>query len=338
MSRPTKDATLAYADLTPEDVLDALESLGFRCNGRLLALNSYENRVYRIGIDPADAVVAKFYRPNRWTDAAILEEHEFSHELAESEIPVVAPQLIEGATLHKQNGFRLAVYPCRGGRPPELDDYELLRQLGRLVARIHLIGETAGFAHRPRLGIDRLGRRSRDFLLERSVIPADLTDAYTSVADQVIEGVERCFDRTGKTMGNSTELRIHGDFHPGNVLVAGGMFHIVDLDDACTGPAVQDLWMFLSGDRAEQTPQLAALLEGYESFRRFDARELNLIEALRSLRIMHYAAWLARRWDDPAFKLAFPWFASRRYWDEHVLALREQLALMQEPPLEWTAN
>lgn len=333
MSCPETDATLAYADLSPEDVLDALESLGFRCNGRLLALNSYENRVYRVGIEPVEAIVAKFYRPNRWTDDAILEEHQYSEALAAAEIPVVAPLRVDDATLHQKNGFRLAVYPCRGGRPPELDDYELLRQLGRFVARIHLIGETSGFAHRPRLGIDRLGRRSRDYLLDASVVPGDLIEAYAGVADQVIEGVEQCFDRIGEI----PELRIHGDFHPGNVLVAEDRFHIVDLDDTCTGPAIQDLWMFLSGDRTEQTPQLAALLDGYESFRCFEAGELNLIEALRSLRIMHYAAWLARRWDDPAFKQAFPWFASRRYWDEHVLALREQIALMQEPPLEWRA-
>lgn len=323
----------AYAGLRPDDILTTMEELGFRCDGRFLALNSYENRVYQIGIEDQQPVVTKFYRPGRWSDEAILEEHSFSNELADTDIPVVAPLTPNGKSLHISGGFRLSVSPCRGGRAPELDDRNLLRQLGRLVARIHSVGESKPFQHRPTLDIESYGYQSCDFLLETGFIPMELEDTYEGIAQHLFENIERCFERAGQFR----DIRLHGDFHPGNVLVAGDRLHIVDLDDARTGPAVQDLWMFLSGDRNEQTPQLETLLDGYQEFRSFDTRELNLIEALRTLRIMHYSAWLARRWDDPAFKIAFPWFNSPRYWDEHILSLREQAALMEEPPLRWVS-
>ncbi len=326
---PQADISLAYQDLTPDDVLDAVESLGHVTNGRMLALASYENRVYQVGREAQPPVVVKFYRPGRWSDAAIVEEHNFALTLAADEIPVVPPQRHRGTTLHHHGEFRLAAYESYGGRSPELDDLQLLEQLGRFVARIHLVGGQQPFAHRPTLDMESFGISSARFLLDAGFIPADLEAAYTSICEHLFADIEQCYQRAG----DFRMLRLHGDFHPGNVLVRETALHIVDLDDARMGPAVQDLWMLLSGDRAEQTPQLEKLLSGYEEFRDFDRRELHLIEALRTLRIMHYAAWLARRWQDPAFKVAFPWFNSQRYWDEHVLALREQAALMEEPPL-----
>ncbi|RMF94876.1 MAG: serine/threonine protein kinase [Gammaproteobacteria bacterium] len=325
------DASLPYQDLCPEDILRAVEACGFRCDGRLLALNSYENRVYRVGIDAAGPLVAKFYRPGRWSDAAILEEHGFAAELAVAELPVVAPLAIDGRTLQREAGFRFALYPCHGGHAPDLDDAQLLRQLGRLVGRMHLLGEQQAYRHRPAIGLDSHGRASADYLLAAGFIPAELTLAYETLCADLFSAVEACYARCGTVAG----LRLHGDFHLGNVLVRDERIHIVDLDDSCMGPAMQDLWMLLSGDREAQAQQLAEVLAGYTEFRCFDARQLHLLEALRTLRIMHYAAWLGRRWSDPAFRHAFPWFDTPRYWDEHLLALREQLAAMQEAPLPW---
>lgn len=330
-NKESTDSALAYQSLRPEDIIGAVESAGFHCDGRLLALNSYENRVYQVGLESAASVVVKFYRPGRWSDEEILEEHEFCAELADTDLPVLAPLICNDQTLHHRDEFRFAVFDCKGGRSPELDNMNLLEQLGRLVARIHRVGETYDFEHRPLLSIENFGIASRDYLLNHGFIPAEIEAAYVSTCDNLLILVEACYARAGEPR----IIRLHGDFHPGNVLVLEDQVHIVDLDDTRMGPAVQDLWMFLSGDREEQTPQLNELLEGYTQFRPFDGRELNLIEALRTLRIMHYAAWLARRWEDPAFKTAFPWFNSSRYWDDHVLALREQEALMQEEPLAW---
>lgn len=325
-----QDHALAYQELQPDDILDSVESFGLRCDGRLLALNSYENRVYQVGIEDGAPVVAKFYRPGRWTDRAIMEEHDFAFELAARDIPVVAPLRHAGQSLHRHGAFRFALCPRVGGRVPELDDMDLLRQVGRLVARLHLVGQGGRFEHRPRLTPALLGEASRDFLLRQRYLPDYIEQAYETLCTDLLAAIGDAWARA-----DARTLRLHGDFHPGNVLALGEQVHIVDLDDSCTGPAIQDLWMFLSGDRREQEPQLAELLGGYLEFREFDPAELQLIEALRALRIMHYAAWIGRRWQDPAFQAAFPWFGTPRYWEDHVLSLREQLALLGEPPLEW---
>ncbi|MFD2110480.1 serine/threonine protein kinase [Thiorhodococcus fuscus] len=321
-----------YADLTPDRVLDAVESLGLITDGRQLALNSYENRVYQIGIEDGAPLIAKFYRPNRWSDAAILEEHAFTATLAEHEIPAVAPSVIDGRTLHQFGGYRFSLTERRGGRHPELEDPQVLEWIGRLIGRIHAVGAVSPFTHRPTLDIARFGTEPRDFLLEHDWIPADLLPAYSSVVDQALEGVAHCYERAG----SPALIRLHGDCHLGNLLWTDAGPHFVDFDDARMGPAVQDLWMLLSGDRQEMSRQLADVLAGYEDFCEFDHRELHLIEALRTLRLIHHSAWLARRWQDPAFPAAFTWFGTQHYWQDQVLQLREQIAAMQEGPL-WSA-
>ena len=322
-----------YSGLTPDAVLDALASVGFTGDGRLLALNSYENRVYQVWLEDADetppAVVAKFYRPARWSEAQILEEHAFTCELAEREIPVVAPLFAQGKTLHQHGGFRFAVYPRRGGRTPELEDPDTLEWMGRFIGRIHAVGAVRPFAERPALDVEAFGREPREWLLGHGFIPADLVDAWRSAVDLALARVASCYERAGEVRA----LRLHGDCHAGNVLWTDDGPHFVDFDDCRSGPAIQDLWMLLSGDRASMTRQLSDVLSGYEDFHDFDRRELHLLEALRTLRLIHYSAWLARRWDDPAFPAAFPWFNSQRYWQDRILELKEQVALMQEEPL-----
>jgi len=329
------DIAPPFAGLTPDVVLDALDGVGLAGDGRMLALNSYENRVYQVAMEDGPPYVAKFYRPQRWTDAQILEEHSFVRELAEREIPVVAPlPLAGGNTLSTFAGFRFVIYPNCGGRAPELEDRATREWLGRFIGRIHAVAAQARFRERPTLDIESFGEEPRDWLLAHGFVPPDLDEAYRSVVAMALDGVRRCFTRAGDVRA----LRLHGDCHAGNVLwVPEGSLagpHFVDFDDSRMGPAVQDLWMLLSGDRADMSRQLSDILAGYERFHDFDRRELHLVEALRTLRLIHYAAWLARRWDDPAFPAAFPWFNTQRYWQDRILELREQIAAMDEPPLE----
>jgi len=338
-----------FDHLTPQAVLDALDAVGQRGDGRLLQLNSYENRVFQVMLEDGGAVVAKFYRPGRWTDAQIAEEHAFAAELHGAEVPVVAPLPLSGdgvdhpagATLaHADIGgapFRLAVYPRRAGHGPELDQPETLRWLGRFIGRLHVVGAQRPFAHRRRLDADTFGHQALARLLALDCIgPAQLA-AWRSTCQQALAMVDAALDSVP-----FDTLRLHGDCHPGNILWreipanpgdAGGP-HIVDLDDAVTGPAVQDLWMLLSGDAAAMRSQLAAVLQGYRQFRRFDHRELALIEPLRTLRMVHHSAWLAERWDDPAFPAAFPWFGTPNYWSQQTVQLREQIDAMAAPPLD----
>ncbi len=317
-----------YRQLTPDLIIQALESQHYPCDGRLLALNSYENRVYQIGIEDATPVIAKFYRPHRWEREAIDEEHAFSLELAAREIPVVAPlRNAAGETLHRFKGFLFAVYPRCGGRWPDLDTREQRLQMGRFLGRMHAVGAADSFRHRGRVDIDSLGRSAREFLLGQQVIPAYLLEAYSTLSAQLLETIQDRFDAAGPVR----PIRLHGDCHPGNILWTDAGPHFVDLDDSRSGPAIQDIWMLLSGENDEVHRQLEDLLEGYQTFCDFDYGSTLLIEPLRTLRIMNYAAWISRRWSDPAFPRAFPWFDSPRYWEEHVLSLREQAAALQQP-------
>ena len=318
-----------YNALDPDTILQAVESVGYWTSGRMLALNSYENRVYRVEQEEGAPLVAKFYRPDRWSDEAIVEEHAFAHELAAEEIPVVAPLLFDGETLLRFKGYRYALYPLQGGRWPDLEYTEDRIWMGRFIARIHAVGKHRAFKHRTQISIQRLGTEAVDYLLAHDYIPGHLEHAYHTLTDDLLLNIKQRFDQAG----DFSSLRLHGDCHRGNVLWTDRGPHFVDLDDCCSGPAIQDLWMLLSGERSEMTVQMIDLLEGYNEFAAFDLAEMNLVEALRTLRMMHYASWLARRWDDPAFPQAFPWFDTTQYWEQHILELREQLARMQEPVL-----
>lgn len=321
---------LPFDDLTPDTVLNAVEAAGWPPDGSLLPLNSYENRVYQIGVLDREPVIAKFYRPGRWSDAAIGEEHAFLQELAELEIPVVPPLAnLRGETLIHVGEHRLTVFPRRGGRSPDLENLDQLEWLGRFMGRIHAAGRAKHFVHRPELG-PGIGREAIAFLLDEGFIPDAVRSNWTQAAEQLLTGIEAAFADC-----EYAPLRLHGDCHPGNILWTDAGPHFVDFDDCLTGPAIQDLWMLLSGERHEMLQQLDALLEGYETFAEFDLRELALVEALRGLRILQYAGWLARRWHDPAFPRAFPWFNTASFWDEHMLSLREQGARMHEPVLSF---
>ena len=319
---------IPYAKLRPELILDAIESVDLLPSGGLLALNSYENRVYQVEMEDGSFLVAKFYRPQRWEDAAILEEHAFTQALADAEISVVAPLVLSGRTLFEHAGFRFALFPRQGGHPPNLENESDLEVLSRTIGRMHAVGSQSRFEHRATLTTERLGHASREFLLGSRFIPDELRAAYETTTAHLLAHIDEVY-------GAPQAIRLHGDCHMGNVLWRNQTPHFVDFDDCISGPPIQDLWMLLSGERADQTYQLSVILDAYQEFYEFDVSSLRLIESLRTLRIMHHAAWIARRWQDPAFPQAFPWFDSPRYWSDHLLSLREQQAQLLESPLTY---
>lgn len=317
--------TTPYSGLNPNLILEAIESTGLCCSGTLLALNSYENRVYQVGIEEGPAVVTKFYRPARWSNEAILEEHQFSYELAENEIPVVPPLILSGRSLHEYQGFRFAIFPNQGGRTLELDNLDYLEWMGRFIGRLHAVGALSSFQHRLHLDVETYGYKPYQFLSENNFIPMELKSEFEKVMQALLAAIKVNFEQAGEIK----YLRLHGDCHAGNVLWGPQGSWFVDLDDCLMGPAIQDLWMLVNGCN-EQESRLAMdkLLKGYQEFNDFNYNELSLIEALRSLRMIHYAGWLARRWEDPSFPLNFPWFNTLNYWQEQLSLFKEQLRLL----------
>ena len=321
--------THPYDCLTPDLVIDAVESVGYLSDARLLALNSYENRVYQVGIEDDSPLIAKFYRPQRWSRAQILEEHQYSLELQDAEISVVAPSVDHhGDSLHEFGGFMFALFPRRGGYPPELDNLDNLLVLGRTLGRIHGVGQAGKFTERTTLSVEQMLTDNGAYLLEH-FMPSALQPAYASLIRDLDQAVAAIY----KEVKPGDLIRVHGDCHVGNILWRDNCAHFVDLDDCAMAPAVQDIWMLLSGDRHRRQLQLSEVVEGYNEFCDFDPRQLRWVEALRTMRIVNYAGWLAKRWQDPAFPRSFPWFNTERYWGEHILELREQLAALQEEPL-----
>jgi len=319
-----------YATLTPDVVMDAVESCGYQCSARILALNSYENRVYQVGLEDQPNLIAKFYRPQRWSVVQIQEEHDFAQALKAVDVPVIAPLRNEqGQSVMTHAGFSFALYPQQGGRAPDLEVPDDLQQLGRLLARLHAMGAEADFKARPTLTVAGMGEAAVADVLASPLLPSSVQSAYQQVTEALLGAIHDRFAAVPQQA-----IRLHGDCHTGNILWRDGQAFFVDLDDAMMGPAMQDLWLLLSGDRAQQQAILLEVLLGYEQFYEFPYAQLPLIEPLRALRTMNYAAWLARRWDDPSFPLHFPWFGSERYWWEHIDTLRHQLGAFAEPPLQ----
>jgi len=327
----TTEQAHPFDKLSPDTIVDAIESQGYLTNLSIYPLNSYENRVYQIGLDDGGYLIAKFYRPARWSQAQILEEHTFTNALSAADISVVAPLAnTQGETLFEHDGFFFALFNRMGGYAPETDNEDVIFNLGRLLGRMHLAASTVKFEHRLTLNAERLGHQSVSYLLENDFIPLELIKSYEAISQQLMDLV----DAQIKDIPNISYQAIHGDFHIGNILLRGEDAFLVDFDDCIQGPKIQDIWMLLSGDRQHKTLQLNNFIDGYYEFNDLNLAELRLIEPLRTLRIIHYTRWLASRWNDPAFPKAFPWFNTIRYWSEHILELKEQLSALNEPPID----
>ncbi len=325
----TEETRHPFDRLTPDFIMDAVESVGYVCDCRTLALNSYENRVYQVGIEDGEPLVAKFYRPDRWSLEQIGEEHQLCFDLVEQELPVVAPLTdADNNSVFAYDDYMFALFPRKGGHAPEFDNDDNLLIIGRLLGRMHRVGQTKSFQYRPSINIEQYGHESVELISSR-FIPAEYRESYEILTSDLLDHVSDVF----KAAENVKSIRVHGDCHSGNMLWRDDNPHFVDFDDSRMGPAIQDIWMLLSGDRMRQTTQMDIIVEGYEQFFSFNPAELKLIESLRTLRMLHYSAWLANRWDDPAFPVAFPWFNTVQYWGEQILQLREQLGALQEPPL-----
>ncbi len=317
----------SFEDLTPDLILDAIESVGIYAESGLLALNSYENRVYQFKAEDGLRYVVKFYRPERWSKAQIQEEHDFAFELAEAEVPVVAPIKRNGESLFEHQGYVFVLFPSVGGRQFEVDNLDQLDVMGRLIGRMHQVAKSKPFEHRPTFSCEEYLHTAKVHLQKSNLVPMGISTAFYTILDLVIEQAQAQYK-------NVQEIRLHGDCHAGNILWAGEALMFVDLDDARQGPAIQDLWMMLSGDRQTQLLQLDTLVNAYEEFCDFDHTQLKLIEPLRAMRIIHYMGWVAKRWSDPAFVRNFSWFAEDKYWEQQILALKEQFAALQEAPLK----
>jgi len=321
--------THPFEALTPSFVLNAVDHHGYISDGRILALNSYENRVYQVGIEDEEPIIAKFYRPDRWSDEQILEEHQLCAELVAQELPVVPPLVKNSATLFQYGDFRLALYPRKGGHAPELDNLDNLLIMGRFLGRMHAVGSVQPFQYRPAITCKHYGYESAA-LIKDKFMPEHIGESYDAVVDEILKIINKIY-----IDGEDAEyIRVHGDCHVGNILWRDDAPHFIDFDDSRMAPAIQDVWMLLSGDRARQTAQVNEIIEGYNEFSEFPLQQIKYIESLRTLRIMYFSAWLAKRWDDPAFPRAFPWFNTTQYWEQHILDLREQLGELNEPAIQ----
>lgn len=319
-------AVFDFTSLSPDLILDGLESTGLTVDSGLLALNSYENRVYQFNDIDRTKYVTKFYRPQRWTEAQIREEHAFAFELADNELPLVAPLKIAGESLFSYQGYFFAIFPCRGGRIFEVDNLEQLEWMGRFLGRIHAVAAKKDFIARPTFNREEMLQQAQLTIEQSTFVPASLTLPFFTILEQVIAVASKQYQP-------QSQIRLHGDCHAGNILWTEAGPHFVDLDDCRMGPAVQDIWMMLSGDRQQQVLQLDTILSGYDEFHRFEVNQLPLIESLRTMRVVNYMAWLCKRWKDPAFPHNFPWFNTEKYWEQQILMLKEQLSALQQPPL-----